>query len=110
MDIDIKEMARVTLLTIGGRVDSNTAQTLGQHLNEQIEKGRMNLVIDLEQVEYMSSAGLRELVGALKRTKSAGGDLRLSTPSERVLEVLKLAGLDSVFTVFDDTVSAVGSF
>lgn len=110
MDIQVKEMARVSLLTITGRVDSNTAQTLGEELRGQIDKGNKNLVTDLANVEYMSSAGLRELVGTLKTVKSTGGDLRIAAPSDRVREVLDLAGLESVFTVFEDVVSAVGSF
>ena len=50
------------------------------------------------------------MVAALKKAKQSGGDLRLCTPSERVLEVLDLAGLDSIFQIFDDQVAAVGSF
>jgi anti-sigma B factor antagonist len=110
MDIQIKEMARVALLTINGRVDSTTAQALGEALQGQIDKGNRNLVADLSEVEYMSSAGLRELVATLKTVKNLGGDLRIAAPSDRVREVLELAGLQSVFIVFDDVVSAVGSF
>ena len=58
----------------------------------------------------MSSAGLRELVTALKKVKRGTGDLRLATPSARVMEVLELAGLDSIFEIFDSQVEAVGSF
>jgi anti-sigma B factor antagonist len=110
MDIQVKELARVALLNVRGRVDSNTAQELGENLRKQIDKGNRNLVADLSGVEYMSSAGLRELVGALKTVKATGGDLRIAAPSDRVREVLELAGLQSVFIVFDDTVSAVGSY
>jgi anti-sigma B factor antagonist len=58
----------------------------------------------------MSSAGLRELVTALKKVKRGTGDLRLASPSQRVLEVLELAGLDSIFEIFTNQVEAVGSF
>jgi len=110
MDIEVKEMARVALLTVKGRVDSNTAQTLGEKLKTQINKGNRYIVADLAGVEYMSSAGLRELVSALKTVKNTGGDVRIAAPSDRVKEVLDLAGLTSVFIIFDDAVSAVGSF
>ncbi len=108
--ITVKELNRVDLLQIEGRVDSNTAPDLGAALNAQVEKGTTNLVVDLSGVEYISSAGLRELVSTLKRVKTAGGDLRLCSPSERVNEVLKLSGLDSIFQIYADQVSAVGSF
>ncbi|NDJ52283.1 MAG: STAS domain-containing protein [Chloroflexi bacterium] len=110
MEISIKKMNRVDLLIVVGRVDSTTASELGDKLDKQISAGTVNLVVDLAGAEYMSSAGLRELVGALKRVKKDGGDLRLSSPSERVQEVLELAGLNSVFEIYDDQVTAVGSF
>jgi anti-sigma B factor antagonist len=110
MEITVTEMNRVDLLTVNGRIDSSNASQLGERLNAQIDSGSVNLVVDLSGVEYMSSAGLRELVAALKRVKGDGGDLRLSTPSQRVREVLDLAGLSSIFEIFDDQVAAVGSF
>jgi len=110
MDISITEMNRVDLVTVSGRIDSSNATQLGERLNEQIDSGSVNLVVDLANVEYMSSAGLRELVAALKRVKKDGGDLRLSSPSDRVREVLDLAGLSTIFEIYDDQVAAVGSF
>lgn len=110
MEVTVQEYNRVDLVKVVGRVDSSTAPQLGEALNTQFDAGTNNLVLDLSEVEYMSSAGLREMVAALKRAKQGGGDLRLCTPSERVVEVLDLAGLDSIFQVFDDQVAAVGSF
>lgn len=110
MEITITEMNRVTLFKIDGRIDSSNASQLGDALTDRINKGALNIVVDLEKVDYMSSGGLRELVAALKRTKKDGGDLRLCSPSQRVREVLELAGLDSLFQIFDTQVSAVGSF
>lgn len=110
MEITLQELARVDLAIVEGRIDSSNATELGQALNERINKGKLNLVVDLERVDYMSSGGLRELVAALKQVKKDGGDLRLAAPSDRVREVLQLAGLDSIFAIYDDQVSAVGSF
>ncbi|HLY29209.1 MAG TPA: STAS domain-containing protein [Aggregatilineales bacterium] len=110
MEITVSEMHRVTLIELSGRVDSTNADDLGDALNAQIDAGRNHLVMDLSRLEYISSAGLRELVSALKKVKANNGDLRLATPSERVREVLTLAGLDAIFQVFPTQVEAVGSF
>lgn len=110
MNVTVKELNRVDLVVVEGRVDSSTAPQLGEALDGQLSGGTKNVIVDLKGVEYMSSAGLRELVTALKRAKSSGGDVRLSEPSERVREVLELAGLDSIFQIYDDQVEAVGSF
>lgn len=110
MDVQVKKLHRVDVITVEGRVDSSTAARLGEALESSFASGTRNIVIDLAGVDYMSSAGLRELVAALKRAKSSGGDVRLSAPSERVAEVLEIAGLDSIFGVYGDQVEAVGSF
>lgn len=110
MHINISEMRRVTLVEVSGRVDSTNANKLGDALNEQIDAGRVQMVLDLSGVEYMSSAGLREIVAAAKKVRNTNGDLRLASLSPRVKEVLDLAGLDMIFKIFPTQVEAVGSF
>jgi len=111
MDINISGMKRATLVEVNGRVDSTNATQLGDALSQQLDAGHQMLVVDLSSVEYMSSAGLRELVSALKKArKTAGGDVRLAALSPRVKEVLELAGLDTIFHIYPTQVEAVGSF
>ncbi|GAB4427241.1 MAG: STAS domain-containing protein [Anaerolineae bacterium] len=110
MEINTSDMRRVQLFEVIGRVDSTNATELGNAMDKAVDDGKSNLVLDLSGVEYMSSAGLREMVRILKRVKRVGGDLRIANPSERVREVLELAGLDSVFEIYPTQVEAVGSF
>jgi anti-sigma B factor antagonist len=83
---------------------------LDHALKDVNERGRHNIVLDLSGVNYMSSAGLLSLVAKLIQCKKRGGDMRIANPSERVSVVLSLAGLDSLFQVYPDKTSAVGSF
>lgn len=110
MEINSSEMKRVRLFEIIGRVDSSNASELGSALDKAADDGQTNLVLDLGSVDYMSSAGLREMVRVLKRVKRTGGDLRIANPSDRVREILELAGLDTIFEIFPTQVEAVGSF
>ena len=110
LDISVESMKRVDLITVSGRVDSNTSPELDQALKQSMENGTHNIVVELSDVPYLSSAGLRALVSALRECKKKRGDVRIANPSERVSEVLSLAGLDSLFDVYDDTTTAVGSF
>ena len=110
LDISVQSLKRVDLITLSGRVDSSTAPDLEETLEDRIDKGRYNLVLDLSDVNYLSSAGLRALVSALRTCKKKGGDVRIANPSERVSEVMSLAGLDSLFTMYDDVTVAVGSY
>lgn len=110
MQIATKPLKRVEVITVSGRVDSSTAPEFERVLKETLEAGRHQIVLDLEKVDYMSSAGLRALVAALKTARRHSGDVRLANPSNRVSEVLQLAGLTSLFEVYPSQVEAVGSF
>ena len=110
VNVSVESMKRVDLVTVSGRIDSSNAAEFEKSLKELTETGRHKLVLNLAGVSYMSSAGLRTLVSALKECKKKSGDVRLASPSERVAEVLSLAGLDSLFQVYEDDTAAVGSF
>jgi anti-sigma B factor antagonist len=112
--INIEKLKRVVLITVGGRIDSTNASELDDVLKESLNEGQNNLIVNLDEVEYMSSAGLRALVSALRESKKKRGDLVISAPSPRVAEVLELAGLTTgptpLFTVYENDATAVGSF
>jgi anti-sigma B factor antagonist len=110
VEISTKEMKRVSLVAVAGRVDSATAPDFDKALQTLIQANRNQIVVDLKGVEYMSSAGIRALVSALKAAKSGGGDLCIAQPSARVRDVLELAGLNTIFAVYEDLIEAVGSF
>lgn len=110
MNIEYRDLKHVTVVKVVGRVDSATAPDLEKGLHDHIESDHNQVVLDLSGTEYMSSAGLRVLVSSLKLAKKHGGDLHLAQISERVKEVLDLAGLTPVFSVHADVVEAVGAF
>ena len=110
VDIRVSELEQVTLVEVIGRVDSLNAAELGTSLSNAIDEGNTNIVLDLSQVSYMSSAGLRELVSAFKKVRRVSGDLRIAQPSTRVQEVLEMAGLDTIFQIFPTQTDAVGSY
>jgi anti-anti-sigma factor len=112
IEINVSDRNPVTLVEVSGRVDSMNANEFGEALTEQIDGGNILLVLDLSSVEYMSSAGLREIVTSLKKAKKAQGkgDLRLAQPSQRVREVLEMAGLDTIFRIYPTQDDAINSF
>ncbi len=109
MDIQISLQTNVSLIEVSGRIDSMNANQLGDALAKEISQGHLQMVLDLGRVDYMSSAGLRELVSALKKVRGKG-DLRLAQPSDRVLEILEMAGLDSIFQIYPTPVDAISSY
>ncbi|MFN8473622.1 MAG: STAS domain-containing protein [Anaerolineae bacterium] len=111
MEIATREMKRVVLVSPSGRIDHQTAPELQTVLNELIESGHFKIVVDMEKVTYISSAGLRVLLAARKGVKRWNrGDLRLAAVQPYVRETLELVGFTRIFEIYDDTVEAVGSF
>lgn len=111
IDINVRPVQdSITLVEVSGRIDSMNANELGAALSDTIDNGHIRLVLDLGSVEYMSSAGLREIVSALKKVKRETGDMRLAQPSPRVREVLEMAGLDTIFRIFPTQGEAIGSY
>jgi anti-sigma B factor antagonist len=110
VEIKTEQFKRADLIEVSGRIDSSNASEFEDTFNSLTNDGRYNLVLELSGIEYMSSAGLRAMVAALRECKKHRGDLRLANPSPRMKEVLDLAGLDAVFSIYDDATAAVGSY
>ena len=109
LDIQVEDLKRVELVRVSGRIDSSNAAEFDRVLKE-VSSRKHNIVLELSGVEYMSSAGLRAIVAVWRECRKQRGDVLLASPSERVVEVLSLAGLNSVLKVFDTETAAVGNF
>ena len=110
MEFSSKEMRRCELAYVSGRIDSSTAPELQEHLNSLMNRGRHNLVLNMRDVAFLSSAGLRTILSALQACKRQGGDVRLSEVSDQVARVLELTSFDIYFKCFASDTEAVGSF
>jgi anti-anti-sigma factor len=110
VDIQTQEHKRVVVISVKGRIDSATASEFEDALNEFTQQGKNNIVLDLSEVDFISSAGLRVLVTARKAVKGTGGEIVFANSSEQVVETLEIAGLDVLFDQYPDREMAVGSF
>ena len=102
----------ITIINVEGQIDSYTAPTLERHLQAILDEGNSRLILNLEGVPYMSSAGLRmlSLICRAARQVEVGGDLRLACPSEVVAHALRTSGFDQVFRVYDSVSEASEEF
>jgi len=95
---------------LNGRLDSNTAMGFEQKLFECIENGTRHLILDFEQLDYISSAGLRVILKATKNLKGAEGKLVLCAMQDYVKEVFEISGFDSFLPIvptMDDAMKTV---
>jgi anti-anti-sigma factor len=109
MELQVKEYKRVAAVQPKGRVDSNTAPELEAALIKLQGEGRTHIVLDLSEVEFLSSAGLRVMVSTMKNLRKGTGDLVVACPNPRAREVLRLAGLDTVFSIYETREAAIAS-
>lgn len=110
MDIPEKTVGKVIVLSISGRLNASVANDVERKLNSLISSDQVRLVMELGQLEYISSSGLRVLLAALKRVKKEGGDIRLASLQTYVKEVFDIAGFIPLFRIFDKEGDAVESF
>ena len=111
MEITNQEFKHCDLLKIKGRVDSSTAPQFTQALEKVTDTGRFKIVLDMKDLEYMSSAGFRALLATQRICKRYNrGELVLVNVPDRIREALELAGFTELFRTFDDPLKAVGSF
>jgi anti-sigma B factor antagonist len=111
MEISTQEFKHCEMIKIKGRVDSATAPQMAQALENAAEGGKYKLVVDMSELEYMSSAGFRALLAAQRNSKKYNrGEVVLASVPERIREALELAGFTELFKTFDDPLHAVGYF
>ena len=97
MTIEIKRNAEETVIEIVGRLDTTTAPTLDKTINNDIE-GTKALVLDFKNLEYISSAGLRVLLGAQKKMQKIGS-MKVTNACEAVMEVFEMTGFADILTI-----------
>lgn len=91
-----------------GRVDSNTAGALEKALLPEAQQPNARVLIDLSELNYISSAGLRVLLMSAKASKKAQGELALSNMADHVKEVFDISGFSSIFTIVDKNEDVLG--
>ena len=99
----------VAVATISGRIDSETSPALDEALTKAVGD-HAKLVLDLQSVEYMSSAGIRAVVKAVQASRKAGGELKLASVPETVNSILYTVGLNQTVNIYATLDEAVASF
>lgn len=112
VEISKNSMKRCELVTVSGEVDSASAPAMEEALQGLIAEGTKNLVVNLSQVSFMSSAGLKALISAQMKVRKMipSGEVVLSETPPFLRETLELVGFHHVFKFYKDDVEAVGSF
>ena len=97
MTIEIKKAIKETVIELTGRLDTTTAPSLDKIINDDVDATN-DLVIDLKQIEYISSAGLRVILGAQKKMQK-NGSMKVTNVRDEVMEVFEMTGFADILTI-----------
>ena len=110
LEIEEHQVEDVTVLALKGRITVGEVTPVREKVTQLLAEGRNKIVLDLENVDYIDSTGLGNLVISYTQVQKAGGALKLLNLNKRNVELLALTRLHTIFEVFAQETDAVNSF
>ena len=111
MKVSTREFGDVTVVDLSGKITIGEGDVvLRERVHELLDGGRKKILLNLEKVSYMDSAGIGELVACYKRAIEKEGTVKLLNPSGKVYDLLQLTKLEEVFETFREEKEALVSF
>jgi anti-sigma B factor antagonist len=111
MNYTLVEKAGIVFLSLSGKIMGGPeASEINGKINQLIDDGKLKIVIDLEQVDWMNSSGLGILIDAVTVLKNNNGAMRLINVSDRIKNLLKITKLNTVFDIVESEEDAKKSF
>jgi anti-sigma B factor antagonist len=100
IDVQTDDDGRTHLFALHGDLDVATSPALRAALIDAASAEQQNIIVDLSQLAFLDSTGLGALIGANKRAKEGGGEVRLVAQEGQILRLLRITGLLEVFRVY----------
>jgi anti-sigma B factor antagonist len=100
IDVQTDDDGRTHLFALHGDLDVATSPALRAALMDAASGEQQNIIVDLSQLAFLDSTGLGALIGANKRAKEGGGEVRLVAQEGQILRLLRITGLLDVFRVY----------
>ena len=110
MKIETRESQGIQIIAFEGNLDTNTSPEAESKINELIDAGKQKLLVNFEQLNFISSAGLRVLLAMVKKLNASRGDLRICALNATVQEVFDISGFVTILSVKSTEEEALSSF
>lgn len=107
MEIAKEKKENINILKIKGRLDAGTAGSLEESLTTFNDEPKVRVLLDCQELEYISSAGLRVLLASAKELKKTGGKIGLIALNPNVKQVFEISGFTSIFPIYEDPKQAL---
>lgn len=107
MQISTRTSNGIHIVAIAGNLDSTTSPEAQKAL-DAVLAGASTVALDFSALDYISSAGLRVLLGAVKQLRASGGTLRIFGLNQSVREVFEISGFSTILAVYQSEAEALG--
>jgi anti-anti-sigma factor len=107
MEIKTRREKSTVVVAVHGRLDALTSPELEKRLLEFIAQGELSILLDLRELDYISSAGLRIILATAKQLKAKSGELRISGLQGSVRDVFQMSGFYTIFRIFESVEEAL---
>ena len=101
---------QISIIKVGGYIDTTTSSELERALDSLLKQGRFFLIVDLGNVDYISSAGWGIFISEIKSIRENGGDLKLVRMVPDVYEIFELLEFHHILDVYDSVDEAINKF
>jgi anti-sigma B factor antagonist len=110
MEINRRESGEIIIFDINGEIDLYNAPEIKDKIKDEMNKNKVNIIINLDKVSYIDSSGIGVLISSLSNLKKVGGALKLINVYASVRKVFELTKLTSFFDIYDSEADALAAF
>lgn len=112
MDFEIKNIddKEVIIIYLKGRLDVHYSSEVEVEINRLIGQGKKKMIISLNDIEYLSSSGLRIFIAISRKLREVGGQLKLIKLNETAMKIFKIVELIDMFDIYDSEEEALNTF
>lgn len=109
LEIDCKVVGDARVLTLGGHITTAESQIVSENLSRLVSDSPKPIVVDMANVDIITSDGLGALIRARKASAESGGTLALSGVKGNILDVFRMTRLDKIFPLYDSVNAALNA-
>jgi anti-sigma B factor antagonist len=102
--------ASYSILKVGGFLDAHTAPQLEDAIQNLVDENRCKIIVNFQDLKYISSAGLGVFMGFIEQVRNMGGDIKMSNMTPKIFRVFDLLGFPTLYDIFDDENEAIEKF
>jgi len=109
-EVKRKDTDTVSVLYLKGYLDAHTAPDFEQALQNLVDEDRVRIIVNMEELSYISSAGLGVFMGFIEDIRKKGGDIKLAELTDKVYRVFDLLGFPVLYDIFKKETDAIAKY